>query len=64
MCIWTFEAVCIFIKSYSFFYTKIQRLFFICNTTISQTKYYLCKSEFVVRGGRRRFWGARFEAAF
>jgi len=44
----------VFLSSHIFFfYAKIQRLFFICNTTISQTKYYLCKSEFVVRRGRR-----------
>ena len=53
----------VFLSSHIFFYAKIQR-FFICNTTISQTKYYLCKSEFVVRRGRRRFWGVRFEVAF
>jgi len=45
----------VFLSSHIFFFLHKdpEVVFFICNATIFQTKYYLCKSEFVVCGGRR-----------
>ena len=66
VCIWTFEALCIFIKSYFFFfYTKIQRLFFLSVMLqyFRQNIIYASLSLLCV-GEEDDFGGARFEAAF